>query len=89
MRRIQIAGYARITKRQARKRYATGKTFYMCPVNLRPGKPWNPERRIDALDMAEPYPFDSIVENFEYFNCTNTETGFYPAYYVKVEEEAE
>lgn len=81
MRKITVNGYKRITKQAAKKLYNAGKIVYFCPVNLRPGKPWNPE--ISFYDCAEDLSFERAVAGFEIYNCTCKETGKYTAFYVE------
>ena len=80
MNEIIINGYRRITKREAFKRYKEGKTIYFCPVNLRPGNLWHWEV---AVRNNSPRKWESIVNEFEYYNCINSETGRYAAFYVR------
>ncbi len=78
------ATYVRISKARARKLHEEGKEVTIHPCNLSPesswGYPphlsWEPERN-----------FDELVNNFEYYNCANSETGRYAAFYAKLEEE--
>ena len=52
--------FKRITKREARQRFADGKPFFLCPVNLRPGFPWSPHSTVAKTDIAE---FKQAAEN--------------------------
>ena len=82
--------YKRIDKRQAKRAYDAGKTIVLCPCNLRPFGMWAPEvdinkedyktRGYDPADME----FKKRLMYFEYYNCTNTETGRYSAFYIQV-----
>lgn len=90
--------YKRIDKRQAKRAYDAGKTIVLCPCNLRPFGMWAPEVDINKNDFKkmgydEPliYPdgssdmdFKKRLMYFEYYNCTNTETGRYSAFYIQV-----
>ena len=75
---IQVGNYTRVSKRKARKIFESGQPIYFCPVNLRPGNPYYPE--ILFYDTGE--NFDYSVASFEIYNCINTETGRYAAFYV-------
>ena len=90
--------YKRIDKRQARRAYNDGKTVYLCPCNLRPFGVWRPEIDINKTDYKkygynEPFifsdgssemDFNKRVNYFEFYNCTNTETGIYTAFYIQI-----
>ena len=39
------------------------------------------------LNWEPDQDFDKVVNAFEYYNCTNSETGYYAAFYAKVEEQ--
>lgn len=82
MRKIEIAGFSRISKAAARKLYNAGQIVYFCAVNMRPGAPLNPECGVQ-LDPADPEPFENRVNAFEFYNCADCETGKYTAFYVK------
>lgn len=71
----------RIDKRKARKMWKKGEEgFLIVACNLRPEygmryrKGWNNQFGGD---------FDKMVNNFTYYNCVNSETGRYPAFYVE------
>jgi hypothetical protein len=78
--------YKRINKTTARREYTAGKKIVFCPSNLRPFSFWNPQFITDKATEeeinGEPQDFDKIVNAFEYYNCTNTETGKYTAFYI-------
>jgi hypothetical protein len=85
--------FKRITKRAAKKAYMNGLTIILCPVNLRPGAPWHNETTlhrkqreqfvIDEIGLEN--DFYNMIGSFEYYNCTNSETGYYTAFYIPVE----
>lgn len=81
MTRFVIAGLVRVTKQAARRIYNAGGIIFLCPVNLRPGAPWNPE--CAAQISEEGRTFDSVVNAFSAYNCTTSEAGRYPAFYVR------
>ena len=78
--------YKRISKRTARREYNAGKSIVLCPANLRPFGFWRPEIITDKATEeelnGEPIEFDRIVNSFEWYNCPNTETGKYTAFYI-------
>ena len=81
--------FIRIPKNKARVAYDNGLTVLFCPVNLRPGKPWYPEIEIKGREYWPPYadnntPFSDVVNRFEFYNCINSETGRYTAFYIPV-----
>ncbi len=81
---VEINGYKRIRKDEARGRFSNGEFIYLCPVKLRPGGPWHPEITITnkghLAGVTE--DFNKIINRFEYYNC-NAETGYYTAYYIR------
>lgn len=78
--------FERVNKKQAVAAFNNGLTVKFCPVNLRPGSFW----RLD-MDMNKEYQncagctFEEVVNAFEYYNCTSSETGRYTAFYIPVE----
>lgn len=77
--------FRRITKAAARRAWACeARNIALCPANLRPGFPWAPHITFFAAEQSERL-FDQTVNTFIYFNCTDRETGLYPAFYL-VEE---
>ena len=73
----------RIDKKTARKAYNNGLTVVLCPVNLRPGPPWSPEMKANKNNMYG-CDFEPVVNSFEFYNCINSETGKYTAFYIPV-----
>lgn len=67
---------ARINKAQARKIYNNGGSVTIVPCNLRPGM-WGVD-----ISNAGGYTFDQVVNAFSYYNCTGSEVGRYPAFYI-------
>lgn len=80
MRNITINGYKRITKWTAKKLYEMGKPILLCPVNLRPGGMWGIGC---TISKEEGRTFEEILNEFEFYNCSNSETGYYTAFYIK------
>lgn len=68
--------FVRISKTRAKKLFASGKRIYACACNLRP--------EISMVPVAEKEDLFEQFENaFCFYNCTNAETGKYPAYYAR------
>ena len=82
--------FERATKPTARRAYLAGLDVAICPANLRPGAPWHPEYIINRRDRAHlvadeigaENDFENLVASLEYYNCRNSETGPYAAFYV-------
>lgn len=95
--------YKRIDKRQARRAYNDGKTVILCPCNLRPFGFWQPEIYINKNDFKkygyiEPFifsdgttemDFNRRLNQFEFYNCINSETGKYTAFYIQINNNKE
>ena len=85
--------FKRIDKKTARRAYINGLTVIACPCNLRPFTPWHNEMRLnkknreqftaDAIGVKN--DFNNLIASMEYYNCINTETGRYMAFYIPVE----
>lgn len=80
--------YTRISKAQAIKLLASGEPVAVCPVRLRPGFPFAPHSVCYPKDLTDcyrpaplPQQFDKFLREFEYYNCTDSETGRYAAFY--------
>lgn len=83
------AMYRRITKRNARNAFKQGKPVIICPSNLKPFSPWHSEIEIKLNDYLKNYPdetpeiiFNSVVNRFEFYNCTDIQTGYKANYYI-------
>lgn len=72
--------WVRITKAEARKRWDAKQRLYIAPCNLRPGGPWGMSAEINSSN-AYYNTFDDVVNDFEYYNCINSETGTYASFY--------
>jgi len=85
--------FERIDKTTARKAYINGLSVVACPVNKRPGKPYHPEtvqnrknrEQFTADEIGVKNDFDNLINSFEFYNCTSSETGRYTAFYIPVE----
>jgi hypothetical protein len=84
--------YTRISKREARKRWNKGETFYIIAHKMRPGFPFSMGMTIDPQhikaewSLTPTYPtveslFDATVAEFCYYNANCHETGLYAAFY--------
>ena len=82
MNAINIAGYKRISKQAARKRFVGGLVTYAYPSNIRPGNMWISACRIDPAIMTG-RTFDQFVNEYEYYNCNSSESGRYTAFYMR------
>ena len=83
--------YKRISKMAARAAYKNGLTVIICPCNLRPFTPWRFEHRINRKyrehfvidEIGVMNDFNNLVCSFEYYNCPNSKTGKYAAFYIE------
>lgn len=78
--------FERIDKAKARRAYNNGLTVLFCPCNLCPGSFWGLDMEMNKAkaDCAS-ITFDGLVNMYECYNCMNTETGKYTAFYIPVE----
>lgn len=83
--------FERVSKAKAKQAFVAGFTIAFCPSNLRPGTMWHPEyitsreMRSDYIadDIGAENDFHNLLNSFEYYNCTNTETGKYTAFFIE------
>lgn len=83
--------FTRVSMAAARRAFIDGFTIVFCPSNLRPGAPWYPEyitsreNRADYIadDIGAENDFYGLLNSFEYYNCTNAETGKYTAFFIE------
>lgn len=75
---VEMNGYKRIRKNEARRMYNNGVTVYLLPCKVYPddNHPWIKPYRMEGR------PFEKTVNEFEYYNC-NAELGYYTAFYIK------
>lgn len=86
--------FTRVSKATAKKAYVAGFTIALCPSNLRPGTMWHSEYITDREtrgdyifdDIGAGNDFNNMLSSFEYYNCTNTETGKYAAFFLETGE---
>ena len=79
MLQIEINGYRRIRKDEARRLHDDGATIYLLPCKVYPddNHPWITPYKMDDR------PFEKVVNEFEYYNCNIAELGYYAAYYIR------
>ena len=80
--------YKRINKNAARAAYMDGLTVIICPCNLRPTQYAHRINRKDREqlvidEIGVKNDFNNRVNSFEYYNCINSETGKYAAFYIE------
>ena len=83
--------FTRVSKATAKKAFVSGFTIAFCPSNLRPGTIWHPEyitnrsMRADYMvdDIGVENDFNNLLNSFEYYNCTDPETGRYTAFFIE------
>lgn len=84
--------FERITKKEARRAYINGFSVVIIPCNLRPFTQWHDEMTLNRKDRAHLVAdeigvnndFTNYINSFEYYNCINSETGRYAAFYIPV-----
>ena len=68
----------KINKREARKLFNNGKSFYMVSCKMRPEFAIKiNDSRINAFRT-----FDNLINHFSYYNCDYAR-GYYPAFYIE------
>ena len=71
--------YRRISKQRARLRYNTGSAVFICPCKVNPCNLWGIGTIIDPFNG---YDFDSLINEYEFYNCGHNELGRYTAFYI-------
>ena len=66
----------RVNKRRARKAYNNGQTVLVFPCNLRPDFFGVTIQKSNDWDSD----FDKKINEFEFYNCSNSETGRYAGF---------
>lgn len=81
--------YKRVNKTRAHRLFNDGSDLVICAVNMRPFGPWHTEAHILHESAEKWYDTGVFPDFFEYYscmftayNCINSETGLYPAFYV-------
>ena len=81
MNKINIDGYRRINKKEARRRYNNGEIIRFVPCKISPVNIWG--FYSDKYYSKNNNSFETVVNTFTYYNCIDYETGTYPAFYIK------
>lgn len=77
--------FERIDKAAARVAYNNGLTVLFCPVNLRPGSFFRLDMPMNkAQQNCAGVDFEKLLNEYEFYNCINSETGRYTAFYIPV-----
>lgn len=80
------AMWQRVNKRHARYEYDAGRDVIITPVHVDPFNIWRPHARISGKrQWGRDVTFDSIINEYKYYNCNSNELGRYPAYYIRTE----
>lgn len=74
--------YKKVPKNVARQAWNRGEPVVLCPCKLYPFGGFRPSVIVSKKEWA--YAFDDVVKDFQWYNCTLNETGYYASYYVKV-----
>lgn len=81
----KIATIQQVQKRTAKKLFESGETIYLQSSNFHPFGVWSTCydcNKDNVNNNGE--TFENIVNNFEYYNCQNNETGKYSTFYKQV-----
>ena len=71
--------YTRINKPEARKLYNLGRPVVVLPCKANPNSPWFSNSTVSKESGRD---FDTLVNEFIYYNCNTSELGRRPAFYV-------
>lgn len=72
--------WTRVSKATARKAYDNGQAVAITARNTHPFNVWGTTSTYAGGDGCT--PFENIVNAFEYYNCINSDTGKYAAFYI-------
>ena len=72
--------YKQVSKVRARKLFTENKSFVICASNLNPFGFWQCGCHIENNGENEK-SFDSLLNEFLFYNCTNNEVGYYARFY--------
>lgn len=81
MNKLESNGMKRITKHEARRLYRNGSAVFLATCKASP-------RTAVRISRRSGKTFDSVVDEFQWFNCSN-EVGTYPSYYKKAGTEVD
>lgn len=74
--------FERVSKATAQRAFNNNLAIMLCPCNLRP------ETGLFSMVVQNhknlETTFEKLLNCFEYYNCTNNETGRYTAFYIPV-----
>ena len=73
--------YTRINKTKARNLFNQGIDIMIVPCNVAPDYS-NMWIQPYMINNQAGFSFDQLINNFEYYNCNDNETGLYTAYYI-------
>ena len=71
--------YTRINKSEARKLYNLGRPIVVLPCKANPNSPWFSNSTVSKESGRD---FNTLVNEFIYYNCNTSELGRRPAFYV-------
>lgn len=93
MRNLQFTGkiydetitIKQVQKRTAKKLFESGETIYLQSSNFQPFGVWSRcmDTNKDNINCVG-HTFETIVSEFEYYNCSDSETGKYASFYAKL-----
>lgn len=83
MTKINVGGYTRITKNAAIKRILAGQIVLLCPVNYNPLSPYAPITHMTCPGGCDVTDVKKHINAYTFYNCTNADTGRYPAFYIE------
>ena len=72
--------YTRIKKPEARKLYNLGRPITTLPCNANLNSPWFSNSTVSKESTNK--DFDTLVNEFIFYNCNTSELGRRPAFYV-------
>lgn len=70
--------YTRINKPEARKLYNLGRPITILPCNANPNSPWFSNSTVSKESGRD---FNTLVNEFIFYNCNTSELGRRPAFY--------
>ena len=84
MENIEMNGYKRISKAQAKKLFNDGDIVRVVPNKCRPENMWTTQdwEKANFHEIYGENQFERIVNSWKFYNG-NHELGYYPAFYVK------
>jgi len=83
MNKIEVDGYRRVSKNEARNLFDAHEGFFIFPCKVLPSNQWGIGAKIEKNDFAIGCDFDRLVDAYEQWNCQYNEWGKYASFYVK------